>query len=275
MARQYLSLGVDLVEHAERVAERFETYGFDVKAEPERESGQPHTPTLIAKRAGRVTQIIDVSSRVDLRRTGELVAWAKTRDRDTRVSVAVPHGARVRPDEIVTLRSIGAGLIISGSAGVVETVAPIDQAVNLSLPALATMPKWMRVLMGPVYEQADRGQWREAFGDACTVLETEARRYLKSGMSSGRILLVNPSGKLSKLTSKSVAKLTLGNLADQFSRIQNKNYADSVIGRALATINRERVDEAHKKSAASTEARLRKKAAKHIWTIVEAVKLAR
>jgi len=66
--------------------------------------------------------------------------------------------------------------------------------------------------------------------------------------------------------------MTMGQLAETFRNIQAQNHADNVIGRALATINRDRVGVAHHKRRKTTERRLRTNVGQHMWTIVAAMK---
>jgi hypothetical protein len=145
-------------------------------------------------------------------------------------------------------------------------------ALNVSLPKLETPPSQMRKILGPVYEQFNRSQWREGFEDACQAVETHARRYLAKGLASGRIALVTAKGKSRSLTTAQIDKLTLGQLAVAFAEIQNQNHADASIAKVLARINKDRVGVAHHKAKPATEARLRKNVGRHMWSVIAALK---
>jgi hypothetical protein len=66
--------------------------------------------------------------------------------------------------------------------------------------------------------------------------------------------------------------LTLGQLAEAFGQIQNQNHADSIVGKVLALLNKDRVGVVHHKTKWTTEARLRRNVGKHMWNVVAALK---
>ena len=107
--------------------------------------------------------------------------------------------------------------------------------------------------------------------DACQGLETEARRYLKKWTRTGRIKILRKKGPVT-LTNAQIDRMTMGQLAEAFRDIQAQNQADNVIGRALATINRDRVGVVHHKRKKVTERRLRANVGQHMWTIIAAMK---
>ncbi len=125
-------------------------------------------------------------------------------------------------------------------------------------------------MLGPAYEQFARSQWREGFEEACQAFEVEARRYLKAGMRSGRVVIPNRRGTTA---TADVDRLTMGQLADAFSRIQHQNYADAIIGQTLKAVNRDRVGVVHKKVLKRTENRLRGNVGRHMWSLIEALKV--
>ncbi len=88
---------------------------------------------------------------------------------------------------------------------------------------------------------------------------------------TGRITVLRKKGPV-VLTAKQIDRMTMGDLAAEFARIQNQNHADSMIGQALAKINRDRVNVVHRKSKTTTERRLRVNVGQHMWTIVAALK---
>jgi len=146
----------------------------------------------------------------------------------------------VSAEQIATLQQKGIGLYAVFEDRAVEQVVPVDLALNVQLPELNSLPRQVRELLGPVYEQFARSHWREGFEDACQVLETEARRYLHRWSRTGRIQVLRKHGPVA-LTAKEVNKMTMGQLAINFANIQAQNHADNVIGKALATVNRDRV----------------------------------
>ena len=144
--------------------------------------------------------------------------------------------------------------------------------LKCSSAATESLPQAIRKMLGSTYEQFQRSQWREGFEDACQALERESRKYLKSGMKSGRIKIVTKKGPVT-LTAKQVDKLTMGQLADKYAAIQPQNHADGLIGQALKTLNSDRVGVVHHKTKKITEKRLRANVGGHVWTIVATLKL--
>ena len=117
--------------------------------------------------------------------------FARSATTDTRVAVGlgadVPRSGR----DDALLRELQVGLYIPTEAGDVMEVAPAhDLAVNIALPEAASLPPKLQALLGPAYEQFERSNWREGFGDACQIVEDEAREYMVSGFDSGRISMV-------------------------------------------------------------------------------------
>lgn len=131
----------------------------------------------------------------------------------------------------------------------------------------------VRTLLGPIYEQFDRSNWQEGFGDACTVLEQEARRYLNAELATGRVSLVSPSGKAVTIPGRAIEKMPMGPLAGSFGMIATPNKTNSAIGEILGKLNKDRVGEAHHKGKAPTERRLRKNVGSHMWSTAEGLKL--
>ncbi len=270
MPRTFRTVSDDLLEHAEAVALDFELRGYRVRAE-HRDPGFPYTPTLVSTRA-RTTVIADIVAEVDLGRVNTWVNYARSTGRDTRLSVCVSAQAQITQADETALQDRGVGLYISEPGRVIERLAPQDLALNVTLPELAALPPRVREWLGPVYEQFGRAQWREGFGDACQVLETEARRYLKRGIQRKRISLRTKTGNIRTLTAAQIDKLTMGQLAEAFSQIQSKTQADSVIGQVLARVNKDRVGVTHHKGKAVTETRLRRNVGQHMWCVVGGLK---
>jgi hypothetical protein len=199
------------------------------------------------------------------------VAYACSCGQDTRIAVCLPTQTNLTPEQENILREQGVGLYFTTGNGVIEKIAPNDLALGIQLPLLDSLPRKLRPLLGPAYEQFKRSQWREGFEDACQAFENEARRYLKAGCRSGRIIITTNKGPRN-LTSREINRLTMGQLAVTFSQIQNQNHADSVIGQALKKINKDRVGVVHHKSKVGTEKRLRTNVGQHMWIIVAAMK---
>lgn len=270
MARQFLTVAEELLEHAECIADFFEARGYTVKLE-HMELGYPYTPTLRCRRTP-TTILVELYAAIPHDRLAAWAAYARSSNRDTRVGLALPENTPRRPQDDAMLRELGIGLFLSDGTKTIEAIAPLDMALNIKLPELKTFSPKMRKVLGPVYEQFERSQWREGFEEACQAVEVLGRRYLTDGIGTGRITLVTKAGKGRSLTQAQIDKLTLGGLGEAFGQIQNQNYSDAAVAKVLTLINKDRVGVAHHKSKPATEARLRKNVGQHMWRVFAALK---
>jgi hypothetical protein len=270
MARQFLTVAEELLEHAECVAHFFEHHGYSVKVE-HAEIGYPYTPTLRCRRPP-TTLLVELYGSVPHDRVDAWTRYARSRSRDTRVALAVPHDTPRKPEDDSKLRELGVGLYLSDGTKTEEAIPPLDMAINVQLPELKTLPPKMRKILGPVYEQFERSQWREGFESACQAVEVLGRKYLKDGMDAGRIVLGTKAGKSRSLTHRQIDRLTLGQIAEAFGQIQNQNYSDVTIAKVLVRLNKDRVGVVHHKTKYATETRLRKNVGQHMWNVVTALK---
>jgi len=261
---------LELIEFADVAADHFDNSGYKVNVEPD-ELGFPYTPTFLLKR--RPTAILlEVTNNIQFERLVDWSRYCKSCGTDTRVAVCLPHTADVSAEDRERLRDARIGLYVSYKDRVVEQLAPADLALNVELPDRAAMPPKLKELLGSAYDQFDRTHWREGFEDACYVVETEARRYLKKWSKTGRIRVLR-RGLSTSLSATEINKMTMGQLANAFSRIQAQTHADSTIHKLLAGLNKDRIAVVHHKKKAWTEKRLRTNVGQHMWKIVAALKL--
>ena len=129
----------------------------------------------------------------------------------------------------------------------------------------------MRKALGSAYEQFERGQWRESFEEACKALESMAKPYLSNAIHAGR-LKISEGGVVKNPTVAGIKRMTLGQLANAYSKAQPQNATDAVLHQTLAAINPARVGVAHNVNAAKTERQLRKNVGAHMHAIVQALK---
>lgn len=269
MPRKFKTIPDELLAHAEVVADHFENHGFTVRVERS-ELGFPYTPTFLCKRHA-TTIIVELDNQLRKEKLESWVRYCRSCGKDTRLGVCLPSSMAVPADEVAVLRQKGIGLYSAFDDRLDEHIAPADLALNVQLPEANTLAPGIRRVLGTAYEQFQRTQWREGFEDACQGLETEARRYLKKWTRTGRIKILRKKGPVT-LTNAQIDKMTMGQLAEAFRNIQAQNHADNVIGRALATINRDRVGVVHHKRKKVTERRLRTNVGQHMWTILAALK---
>jgi hypothetical protein len=269
MPHRFKTIADELLAHAEVVADHFENHGFTIRVERS-ELGFPYTPTFLCKRHA-TTIIVELDSQLRKERQEAWVRYCKSCGKDTRFAVCLPSAIAVPANDVAALRQKGVGLYVAFEDRLDENIAPADLALNVQLPEANTLAPGIRQVLGAAYEQFQRTQWREGFEEACQALETEARRYLKRWTRTGRIKILRTRGPII-LTNAQIEGMTMGQLATTFRSIQAQNHADNVIGRALATINRDRVGVVHHKRKKVTERRLRTNVGQHMWTIVAALR---
>lgn len=258
----------ELLPCAYAVHEFLRNHGYRVKCEIA-DAAAPFTPTFTAARTS-TTLHIEVCGLVDLSRIKEWVAYAKSTGADTRVALCMPDPANVSPHHDAELRRLGVGLYKTG-ANVSEVIAPVDLALNLELPPIASLPRKGKELLGPAYEKFRKGEWREGFEEACNAFEEEARRYLKRWSATGRIKVNGKHGP-EQLTASEINGLSMGGLKDRFKKILSPTLVDSTIEQALSKVNPDRIERVHRRRSKRTEARLRKNVGKHMWLIVNVTK---
>jgi len=269
----FLTVSIDLVEHAESAARFFANNGYKVKRE-HFEVGFPNRPTLVCARHG-TTLIVEVTAKLSRKALQDWTRYASSCNADTQFAICVPTSRQVSGSEMEMLQEFRAGLYVAAANEVRERIAPVDLALKMFLPDIETLPTRVRRLVGPVYEQVTRGQWREAFKKATQVLEERCRRYLKAEAlsSNPRIIVIGKKGVPRQLTATSIDRLSLGQLADAFAAIQKPNQTDTLVGQVLATINPDRVNLTHFEGDTRKEKKLRANVGQHMWRILAALKV--
>ena len=270
--RDYLTVPDELLELSDAIGDGLELRGYRVSIEP-RSLGYPYVPTFVGSRErGRTTLVVEVVREIPLARVDEWVRFAKSSSRDTRVAIGMGADVNRTAREDRYIRDQGVGLYVPLETGsLMEVAPPQDLPMNLQLPNPSAMHSKVRAVLGPAYEQFERSNWREGFGDACQVVEAHSRRYLKKGLASGRINLVSV-GKAGIPSSADIDAMTLGQLGAVFRRVQAPNRADATIASALLRLNPDRIGEAHLKSQAATERRLRRNVGRHMWIVADALR---
>lgn len=270
-ATTFLTISDDLLSIADAAATHFRDLGYRISVEPS-DIEFPYRPAFVAKRSP-VRIIVEVTSTIVTGRVEQWVRYGRSCSRDTQLALFLPRDTQVPETIQAVLVERGVGLYRSDGADTYEALAPRDLALNVQLPEIRGLPASHRRLLGPVYEKFQRGDWREGFQEACLVLETEAREYLKKGLRSGRITVLDARGRPRNPTLRQVNRMTLGQLGVKFSMIQNQNYADSAIAGIISEINKDRVLVVHSKRKTGTEKRLRENVGRYMWTVVNCLRL--
>ncbi|MGQ0613786.1 MAG: hypothetical protein ACT4PV_08625 [Planctomycetaceae bacterium] len=261
----------DLFGAAQTAARYFHEKGYKLKVEP-RELRFPTTPTMVCKRV-HTTVIVEVDSKPPEQRLKDWRAFCRSCDRDTRIALVLPSTTVLSANDLAKLGQDGIGVYSQTAAtGLTEITQPQDLALNLVLPELSEHPVRVRAVLGAAYDQFTRSHWREGFGDACQVLEAEAKLYLVRGFKSTRIKILK-GGRPQILTKKQVESMTLGKIKSTFEMIISPSQTDSQIAQALKALNPDRIGEAHRKAMAVTERRLRRNVGQHMWAVVNLLRL--
>jgi hypothetical protein len=205
-------------------------------------------------------------------RAEQWVRYGRSCSGDTRLALCMPSLSSVNEKAHVFLADKGVGLYRCSTADFLEALPPRDLAFNLELPELRDLSSPLRRVLGPVYEKFDRGDWREGFQEACLVLESEARLYLRSGIKSSRIKILDDNGNPRNPRVRDIDRMTLGQLGHAFSRIESQNHTDSLLTKALPQINPDRIGVVHKKLTARTERRLRENVGRNMWTVINCLR---
>lgn len=266
--RNFRTVAEELLEAAETAADYYSNHGYSVRVEKS-ELGFPYTPTMVCKRQ-RTTLIVEVDAHIRLDRLRDWVSFGKSTGKDTRLVLVLPNDSLADIVAEDNLRKMGIGLQVAQAGRCVERLAGRDLALGVELPELASLPFKLRQLLGPAYEQFDRAQWREGFEEACQAFEAEARRYLKAGLRSRRVVITSKKGL--PPSASDVDRMTMGKLADTFARNTKPNRADAIIGQTLKVVNKDRVGVVHHKTRQRTESRLRTNVGRHMWSLIAAMK---
>src|ERR1700722_6827706 len=214
---RFQTISDELLDCAEQAAEYFDLLGYRVTIEPT-ELAFPGTPAFKGKRQNTRLIVIAAQS-IDRERIAEWVAYCKTAQGDMRFVLVHPSSANVGDADQLWLRDQKVGLLAMAGEQVIEVIPSQDLALQLSLPDLKGLSRPVRTLVGPIYEKVKAGNWHDGFEDACRILESKSRKYLKQGCKCGRLKFVDKKGKPYALASKRIEKMTMGALAIAFSEI--------------------------------------------------------
>jgi hypothetical protein len=253
-----------LLPCALKVHARLTSRGYRVRCEVV-DYAAPFTPTISASRES-TTLHVNVVGTVDVARIREWVSFGRSTGNDTRVALCIPDDHAISEAAVEELRALGVGVFVANDTKFTERLVARDLALNVSLPDITGLPQRARELLGPAYDKFDRGEWREAFEDAYSALEGEAKRHLKQWSKTGRIKVHSKKGPR-QMPPAEISGLTMGQLRDRYSQILTPNQLDSMIEHALERVNPDRIERVHRRQSRRTEVRLRKNVGQHMWLI--------
>ena len=266
----FLTIPDELLIVAEALELHLSSLGYKVDREPH-ELGFPFTPALRARRQSTLL-IIEVLSVIDITRLNQWSAYCRSCSSDARIAFATPTMEKFNSEILKMLVDNRVGHYVVEKRFVTEHTAAQDLSVNISWPEMGKFSARLRSVLGSAKEKFDKGNWKEAFEECCEIFETRARAHLASGLSSGRIVVLDSKGNPKNLTRKVVRKAPIGELAKLYSNIRNKNRKDALIEKVLEQIKSDRNEFIHRRRHKRTDTVLRKNAGRHIWTVVMTLK---
>ncbi len=264
MAR-FLTVPDELLEAADAAVDYFKQHGYRIVVE-KREPGFPFVPAFVGKRRPS-TVIVEVASDFSDERMQQWCRFGRSCSADTQVCLVLPTRSRALTN-LEEIRAARVGLyVVNQNNTISEILPPHDLAMIMELPPLAQARPAIRRLLGPAYEQIDRGHWREAFETACVALEFELRKYLWHALSVTRLTIVNRAGLARTFSKQQIMKATLGRVAVLLNSATPHNQVDALLDTNVPLINRQRIDVAHYKFR--REAALRRHVGRHMWSIFQ------
>ena len=268
MAADFLTLPDELQSVANDLLSYLGRRGYAAVKEPN-SLALPATPTIVATR-GHETHYFLVRLIVTAAEADTWNRYACSCTRDTRITFCCPDGGSVSVAQLATLRRQRIGLTVRTSQGFDTSSEARDLAFHAQAPDRAGLKPKVRALLGESFDRLESGDWRPAFEDACTILEEQCRSYLLMKSKMGGVKY--QAGKSTKIpTSKQIKKMTLGGLKDVFCKMINQNQIEANLCTALTKLNPDRIRRAHTRTAAGSEAALRRRVGAHMWLISNAL----
>jgi len=242
--------------------------GFKLVPEPF-DLEYPNTPVFRAEGSSRDVYYGEVSSYVNMKRAEDWARYGRACNGDTRYVVGLPENKHVPMKQLARLRELGVGVYTITETSVICICDPRDLSFKAEFPELS---KKMKRKLKHARDLFTQGHWRDAFLEACRILETEARSYLIKSMRSGRVRFVNGKGVEVVHSESAVSRMTLGQLANAFALLERPTQVDSRVGEALKRINPNRVTGTHSGKLSLTEERkLRDDIGKQLIVIINAM----
>lgn len=264
-ATDFMLVPDDLLSFVVRYGQWLESQGYRLTVEPS-DLEYPTTPVFRGRRNAGEDYFYEVSSVVDLKRAEEWAKYGRASHRDTRFVVAIAGNKPVPPATLTKLAELKVGLDIIAAATISSLLAPHDLSLNVDFPSL---PSHLRKTLGRAKDLWNRGEWKEAYEDACVVLTTKACEYLQKAVKAQRVTFVGANGNPINYTEAQIGRMTLGQLEHAFDEIAAPTQNESRAAQAMARINPNRVTVAHFKHKSGKRLQnLRAKVGKDLIVIV-------
>jgi hypothetical protein len=268
MVADFLTLPDELQSLASELLSYLSKRGYRPTKEPA-SLNLPATPTIVAIR-GHETHYFLVRQAVAVEEVDTWFRYACSCARDTRITFCCPENHTVAIAQLNALQRQRIGLTVRTGKGFDTSSEARDLAFHARAPDRSGLKPKIRELLGEAFDRLDAGDWRPAFEDACAVLEEQCRRYLLTKLKMGGVKY--KFGKAIKTpTTKQIKKMTLGALKDVFCTMVSQNHIEANLCAALTQLNPDRIRRAHTRTAAGSEAALRRHVGTHMWLITNAL----
>lgn len=265
-APAFLTVPVELQSIAHACLIDLKETGFSVRCELSSHDF-PETATIYAKRK-RAIHFFIFDAKIKLDRLSLWSGYGRSCSSDTYVTLCIPNRDTISPSKIVEVRQLGIGLKTIDDQGVLaEIIPPRDLSMNIQLPPLEPHKKAIRQELALIHRYFEGDDWRRGFEEACKLVESKARRHLEQQITKGAKVQVQSKKGPKFLTTQSVRKMTLGQLAQTFCDVVYPKSIDTLLCTGLKKINPDRISVAHRRTDAKAERKLRENVGRHMWTI--------
>src|SRR6185312_4170114 len=113
----------------------------------------PRTPTLIGKR-GHSKLFVEVIDKFDRAVALMWIRYGQSCDTDVQFAIALPDNPGPSQGDIMFATANKVGILIVAESGTpTEVVQPVDLALRVNLPDLASLPKAVRRVAAPFYSK--------------------------------------------------------------------------------------------------------------------------
>jgi hypothetical protein len=266
-ADDFKTIPDELLHVAADAETHFRNQGYVVSIE-DREIGFPFTPALVCRR-GHEMVIVEVSSNLDQKRTDRWLRYCRSRTSDSRFCAVLRSLSGVNQQTMNFAVDNRLGLCVHDDKILLEVRAPADLAVQIALPELIDLNPAVRPLLAPAFQKVREGDWRDGLGHAYLEVEQHARDYLRDGINAGRIVATRQRrNQLVPYTAADIERMTLGQLKNAYTGIQNQTHKDALIGTTLAMIHETRDGLAHGRRTAAVEAQLRAQVGQNMYAAI-------
>ncbi len=262
---KYLTLDLDLVEHAVSFTAYLRDRNFSVGIEPS-DIEYPGTPTLRGSR-GVARYFVEVNSSCPMQVLKDWASYGKCRQKESYVALLVPVATTISGLHLAQIRQLGIGVYQSGPEGITELIRERDLSVVVSLPSLSGIDRPIKRQMTDAYAKINRGDWIDGFKDACQLLEDGARERLRRRTANGHAALVGKQVTLAR-----ISKMTLGSLANTYERLVQPTSEDIQLTKALSAVNPQRIGAVHNSNDQCVVRRIKTKFSSLMWVVVNGLK---